>query len=125
MRGVLTAAQGYVWSTVLDSLMPILAAAATILVSARVSRRWPPILAIAPTVFLVTDLVENALFMVLLAQHPDISEALVAVVRPITQVKLVAFWVITVPTLAVGVLVLAWRAVSRRGSGIPRATGSR
>jgi hypothetical protein len=43
------------------------------------------------------DLVENALFMVLLAQHPDLSEALVAVVRPITQVKLAAFWVLTVP----------------------------
>jgi hypothetical protein len=78
-------------------------------------------LAIAPTVFMVTDLVENALFMILLAGHSDISESLVAVVRPITQVKLVAFWGLTVPTLAIGILVLAWRAVS---SGTRRSTGS-
>jgi hypothetical protein len=110
----------YAWSTLLDSVMPILAAAATILVAARVSRRWLPVLAIAPTVFMVTDLVENALFMILLAGHPDISESLVAVVRPITQVKLVAFWALTVPTLVMGILVLTWRAVSsraRRGTG--------
>jgi hypothetical protein len=104
----------YAWSTLLDSVMPVLAAAATILVAARASRRWLPMLAIAPTVFMVTDLVENALFMILLAGHPDISESLVAVVRPITQVKLAAFWGLTVPTLAIGILVLAWRAVSSR-----------
>jgi hypothetical protein len=51
----------------------------------------------------------------MLAQYPDISPTLVAVMSPVTMIKLSAF-VITFPTLVLGVAVLgirwlrSWRA---------------
>jgi hypothetical protein len=105
----------YAWGLVIDSVMPVLLALATILVAARAAPRLLPWLSAAPITFLVLDLIENASFGVMLAQYPDVSPALVAATSPVTMVKLLAF-AVTFPTLAIGtgILVVHWVHTRRR-----------
>jgi hypothetical protein len=97
----------------IDTVYPLVLAAAVVLVSARAfgtAARW---LWVAPIAFAVLDVIENALFGTALLQFPDVAPRLVSVASPITQVKLVSF----VPTVVLGVaalLVLAFRAATRR-----------
>lgn len=97
--------RAYRLNLVMDTLMPVAFAAATVLVAARAAPRWLSALAVAPVLFLLLDLLENAAFAVMLAQYPDISPALVSVTSPVTAIKLSAFFV-ALPTLAVGALTL-------------------
>jgi hypothetical protein len=112
----------YFVSTLIDTVMPVLAAAATILVVARLTRRWLPVLSIAPLVFMVTDVVENLAFLIMVGSYPDIPGWLVGATSPVTQVKLVAFWALTVPTLATGLLLLLGRWI--RGTMLQRPSAA-
>jgi hypothetical protein len=105
----------YSWGLVIDSVMPILLAMATILVVARAAPRFLIPLSAAPLTFLILDLVENASFGVMVAQYPDVSAALVALTSPVTMVKLVAF-AVTFPTLVIGtgMLVVRWTRTTHR-----------
>jgi hypothetical protein len=107
--------RAYGINLVIDSVMPLALAVATILVAARAAPRLLPLLAVAPLVFVTLDVAENAAFGVMLLRYPDVSTALVAVVSPITAVKLAAF-VVTLPTLVLGVAALAvgWGRSRRR-----------
>lgn len=100
----------YAWGLVIDTVMPVAFGLAGVLVVARVSPRRLVLLAIAPVAFAVLDVIENALFAIVLWQYPEIAAALVAVARPITIVKLCAF-AVALPTLIAGVIVLIvrWR----------------
>jgi hypothetical protein len=109
--------QGYLLNLVVDSIMPVMFAAAALLVSARAAPRWLGWLGIAPVVFLLLDLVENIAFALMLAQYPEVSPALVGFTRPVTMIKLSAF-VIAMLTLIFGALFLLlagfirWRKAS-------------
>lgn len=105
--------RAYATNLVIDSIMPVLFAIATVLVIARAAPRWVMVLSIAPVVFLVLDLVENAAFGVMVAQFPDIPPGLVAVTNPITMIKLSAF-LLALPTLILGGLYLVFRWVRGR-----------
>jgi hypothetical protein len=112
----------YAWGLVIDSVMPILLALATILIAARAVPRHLPWLSAAPLTFMVLDLIENASFGMMVARYPEVSPGLVAATSPVTMVKLVSF-AVTLPTLVVGTGVL----VVRRARGLGRgrdATGS-
>jgi hypothetical protein len=108
--------RAYAINLAIDTIYPLVLAAAAILLTARAfgpTRRWPWF---APIAFAVLDVVENALLAVALRQYPEVAASLVAVASPITQVKLVSF----VLTLAVGlaaVAVLASRAIGSRTRG--------
>ena len=105
--------EAYAWNLAIDSVMPILFAAATLLVVARAVPRWLGVLGLAPVAFAVLDLIENAAFGAMLAQYPGISEALVSVTRWVTMVKLSAFYV-AMPTLILGAAILLARWLRRR-----------
>jgi hypothetical protein len=104
--------QAYLVNLVVDSVMPVMFAAAVLLSAARAAPRWSGWLGIAPVVFMLLDLVENAAFAVMLSQYPEVSPALVSFTRPVTMIKLSAF-VIAMPTLILSVLILIAAAVSR------------
>jgi hypothetical protein len=100
---------------IIDSVMPVLFAAATVLVVARAAPRWWLVLSIAPLTFMVLDVVENVSFGLMLFQFPDIAPALVISTSLITMVKLSAF-VVALPTLILGALLVIfqwWRSLNR------------
>ena len=99
----------YLWNLAIDSVMPLALAAATVLVAARAAPRWLPVLAIAPMIFLVLDLVENAALAAMVVTFPEVSETLVAATSPVTMVKLASF-AVALPTLilAAGGLGVRW-----------------
>lgn len=101
--------RAYGWFLVADSLMPIAFAVAGLLLIARLAPRWLPLLGAAPVAFMLLDLVENAAFMVMLAQFPDVGTHLVAFTRPVTMTKLLSF-AVAMPTLLVAfvVFVTTW-----------------
>ena len=105
--------EAYAWNLAIDSVMPILFAAATLLVVARALPRWLGVLGLAPVAFAVLDLIENAAFAAMLAQYPAVSEALVSATRWITMVKLSAFY-IAMPTLVLCGTFLLVRGMRRR-----------
>jgi hypothetical protein len=105
--------RAYGGNLIIDSVMPILFAAVTLLTAARAAPRWLGLLAIAPLVFFGLDMVENAAFAYLLSQYPEISPGLVGVVRWITMVKLSAY-VIALPTLVLGLIWLLVRGLVRK-----------
>jgi len=105
-------------STVVDTVMPLAFALACILVAARAFARWAPWVYIAPLGFFALDVVENASFLVMLGQFPDVSAPLVGVTRWVTMVKLSAF-AVAMPTLVVGVATLLGRAALRRSRSGP------
>jgi hypothetical protein len=106
---------------IIDSIMPIFFAAATLLVVARAAPRWWVYLSIAPITFMVLDIIENASFGFMLLQFPELSPGLVAFTSPVTMVKLASF-VIALPTLIFGgaYLFIRWiwskRGISRTAS---------
>ena len=104
--------RAYALNLIIDSLMPVAFAAATVLVVARATWRWLPVLAVAPAAFLVLDLLENAAFAMMIGQYPDVSEMLVSAASPVTAVKLAAFFV-GLPTLVAGVIALGVQRVQR------------
>jgi hypothetical protein len=97
--------QAYAANLVIDSVMPVFFAALVLLLVARVVPRWFWLLGIAPVVFLVFDLIENAAFGLMLSQYPEISPALVSVTSIMTRIKLSAFF-IAMPTLVLTFLAL-------------------
>ena len=68
----------YVWDLLVDTPFPVLGGLATILfvLAAFQNPLWQKVLVIAPIMFIVTDLLENVLFLFLLQSHPFLSSAL-------------------------------------------------
>jgi hypothetical protein len=91
----------YGTNLIIDSIMPIFFAAATILVIARAAPRWWVLLSVAPSTFMILDIIENTSFGLMLLQFPEVSPGLVAFTSPVTMVKLASF-VIALPTLIIG-----------------------
>jgi hypothetical protein len=104
--------RAYGINLVIDTIMPIFLAAATLLVAARALPKWLILLGIAPVIFMALDIVENALFGVMLLQYPSILPGLVSAASPITMVKLSAFF-ITLPTLILSLILLIFRRVRK------------
>jgi nicotinamide riboside transporter PnuC len=100
--------RAYATNLVVDSIMPVMFAAATVLVVARAAPRWVLWLGLPPVIFMVLDLIEKAAFGAMLAQFPDVTPGLVAFTSPITMIKLAAF-VVALPTLILGALFLIFR----------------
>lgn len=98
----------YVWDLLVDTPFPVLGGLATILfvLAAFPNPRWQKILVIAPITFIVTDLIENILILVLIQSHPSISSRLVAFSSFITQVKRSAFYIIFVELVISGIIVI-------------------
>jgi hypothetical protein len=76
------------------------------------------VLSVAPFTFPVLEVIENAAFASMLARYPAISPGLVAATSPVTMVKLAAF-VITLPTLVLGVTAIGVRWLRGRRAGRP------
>lgn len=100
--------RAYAVGLVIDTVYPLALAAATVLLAARAlpaRTRW---LWAFPITFAVLDVIENLGFGVALAAHPHTLDGLVAVLSPITQVKLLSFPP-TVAVLLTSAGVLSWR----------------
>jgi hypothetical protein len=102
-----------------DTVMPVMFAAATTLVVARAAPRRLGLHVVPPAAFLVLDVMENMAFLTMLRQYPDVSPALVAATSPVTVIKLSAF-VLAFPTLIIGAVVLGVRWLRRDRRGLPR-----
>lgn len=103
----------YAVGLVVDTTYPLALAAATVLLAARAlppRARW---LWAFPVLFAVLDVIENIGFGVALAAHPRTLDELVAVLSPITQVKLFSFPP-TVAVLLTSAGLLSWRWVRDR-----------
>ena len=98
----------YVWDLLVDTPFPVLGGLATILfvLVAFQSPLWQKILVIAPVTFIVTDLLENVLFLFLLQSHPSLSPELVAFSSFVTQVKRTAFYIIFAELVVSGLFVI-------------------
>lgn len=98
----------YAWDLLVDTPFPVLGGLATILfvLVAFHNPLWQKILVIAPITFIVTDLLENILFMFLLQSHPSLSLELVAFSSFITQVKRTAFYIIFAELVISGIIVI-------------------
>lgn len=104
----------YAGGLVVDTAYPLALAAATVLLAARAlpaRARW---LWAFPVLFAVLDVIEN-IGGVALAAHPRTLDAIVAVLSPITQVKLLSFPP-TVAVLHASAGALSWRRVRDRRS---------
>lgn len=105
--------QAYAVNLIVDSIMPVLFAAAVILVVARAFPKfWLP-LSIAPFLFFMLDMIENVAFAQMVSQYPNIDPSLVAFTRPLTMIKLISF-VIAMPTLVIGGLIIIIRWIRDR-----------
>jgi hypothetical protein len=93
--------QAYAVNLIVDSIMPVLFAAAGVLVIARAFPRfWLPA-SIAPFLFFIFDMIENAAFALMVSQFPNIDPSLVAFTRPLTMIKLTSI-MIALPTMGIG-----------------------
>jgi hypothetical protein len=110
----------YLTNLIIDTIMPVLFAAATILVVVRAASRWWIILSIPPITFMVLDIIENTAFGLMLLQYPEVSPGLVALTSPVTMVKLSSFF-IALPTLIIGSIYLIFQWMRTRIS-TPRTT---
>ncbi len=110
--------RAYAVGLVVDTVYPLVLAAATILLSARAFPRRAPWLWAFPVTFAVLDVIENLGFGVALAAHPRTLDGLVTVLSPITQVKLLAFPP-TVAVLLAAIGVVGWRWFRLRQGGRP------
>ena len=109
----------YVWDLLIDTPFPVLGGLATILfvLVAFHNPRWQMILVTAPVTFIITDLLENVLFMILLQSYPSLSPRFVAFSSFITQVKRSAFYIIFAELVISGIIVIfveAKRMISSR-----------
>ncbi|MBI5951212.1 MAG: hypothetical protein HY865_06120 [Chloroflexi bacterium] len=98
----------YVWDLLVDTPFPVLGGLATILfvLVAFHNPLWQKVLVIAPITFVVTDLLENVLFMFLLRSYPSLSSELVAFSSFVTQVKRSAFYIIFAELVISGMIVI-------------------
>jgi hypothetical protein len=98
----------YIWDLLVDTPFPVLGGLATILfvLVAFHTPLWQKVLVIAPITFIVTDLLENVLFMFLLQSYPSLSSELVAVSSFVTQVKRSAFYIIFAELVMGGIIVI-------------------
>ena len=103
----------YAINLLIDTVMPVLFVAATVLVVASAVPRWLGVLSVAPTAFCILDFIENAAFAVLLVQYPDIAPGLVAITSPVTMVKLTSF-AVALPTIVLGAAALGFRWLRSR-----------
>jgi hypothetical protein len=78
------------WDLLVDTFYPLAVAGAAMLFALAVVRK--PILQILliviPMIFLVTDVIENAFFMLFIAMYPSISPILVGTANLFTRIKL-------------------------------------
>ena len=100
--------QAYAINLIVDSVMPILFAARAF------PRFWLPA-SIAPFLFFILDMIENAAFAQMVAQFPNIDPSLVAFTRPLTMIKLISY-MIAMPTLVIGGLIIIIRLIRNRGA---------
>jgi len=107
--------QLYAWNLVIDTPFLILVAVTTVLFVALAFEHqpWNLLLSVAPLVFMLTDLIENAFFFRILATYPDINPGLAALSSILTQVKRTA-WYISAVTLIASLLIVAVRAGRKR-----------
>jgi hypothetical protein len=106
--------QAYAVNLIVDSIMPVLFAAAVILVVVRAFPRfWLP-LSIAPFMFFILDMIENVAFAQMISQFPNIDVSLVAFTRPLTMIKLISF-MIAMPSMGIGaiMILIRWARVRR------------
>ena len=98
----------YVWDLLVDTPFPVLGGLATILfvLVAFHNPHWQKALVIAPITFIVTDLLENILFMFLLQSHPLLSPGLVVFSSFVTQIKRSAFYIIFAELVISGIIVI-------------------
>ena len=98
----------YVWDLLVDTPFPVLGGLATILfvLAAFPNPRWQKILVIAPITFILTDLLENVLILLLIQSHPSLPSGLVAFSSFVTQVKRSAFYIIVVELVISGIVVI-------------------
>ena len=114
--------QLYFWNLIIDTPFPILVALTTVLFVGLAFERqpWVLLLSVAPLVFMVTDLIENAFFIRMLATFPDINPGLAALSDALTRVKRVA-WYASAVILHVSFLIVVVRSgvklLGRRRSG--------
>ncbi len=105
--------RAYAVGLVIDTIYPIVLAVAAVLASARAFGRRAQWLWVFPATFAVLDVLENVGLAVALASYPGVSPTLIAVLSPVTQVKLLSF----PPTAALvgaAATVLMFRALQRR-----------
>jgi len=80
----------FAWDLLVDTFYPLAVAGAAMLFALAVVRK--PILQILliviPMIFLVTDVIENAFFMLFIAMYPSISPILVGTANLFTRIKL-------------------------------------
>lgn len=91
----------YTWNLLVDTPFPVLAGLSVILFVLLVIRNptWQKVLLLAPVVFIITDLIENALLLVMIARFPPVNETFVSVTSLVTQVKRAAFYTSAVELL--------------------------
>jgi hypothetical protein len=108
--------RAYAVGLVVDTVYPLVLAAATVLLAARAFASRARRLWAFPVTFAVLDVVENVGFAVALAAYPQTKAGLVATLSPITQAKLLAFPP-TVALLLTSAGALSWRWFGgRRGA---------
>ncbi len=99
-----------------DTVYPIALAAASVLLATRAFGARRRVLWVPALVFAVLDVLENALFGVALATHPEVPAGPVAVASVVTRVKLGAFpLAVAVILVAGGVLAFRWVRGRRAG----------
>jgi len=80
----------YAWDLLVDTFYPLAVAGATMFFALNVVRK--PILQklviVIPMIFLVTDLIENALLLLFLGTYPSLSPTLVGISSLMTRIKL-------------------------------------
>jgi hypothetical protein len=108
--------RAYAVGLVIDTIYPLTLLAATVLLSARAfgaARRWLRWWWVAPATFAVLDVIENAMFGVMLAAYPDVPDGLVTIAAPITRVKLISFGP-TVVLIVLAAVILVYRVLRTR-----------
>jgi hypothetical protein len=109
--------QIYLWNLITDTPFPLVVAVTTMLFVGAAFERRPLVLllCIAPAVFFITDMIENALFLSWLAAYPDISPGAVAFGSVLTQIKRVGWYASALTTIASFVIIVI-RALRTRFS---------
>ncbi len=103
----------YAVGLVVDTVYPLALAAATVLLAVRTLPPRTSWLWTFPVTFALLDVIENIGFGVAVTAHPHIPDELIAVLSPITQLKLLSF----PPTIAILLTsagLLSWNGVRHR-----------
>lgn len=80
----------YAWDLIVDTFYPLAVAGAAMLFALTVVRKpiLQKLLIVFPMIFLVTDLIENALLLLFIATYPSLSPTLVSISSLFTRIKL-------------------------------------